>query len=323
MGACLAGFADCNLSSGDGCEIDMTSDPVNCGACGNVCSIPHGTPACSGSSCAVGSCSRGHADCNNDPADGCEAAIAIDRHNCGVCGHACGSNESCHGGTCGSALLAQWSFEETTGSTAADSSGDALDGAVIGNEGWTAGAGLRGSGAFSFDGSTFIDVRFPNNARNEGDGLFIPQGDLTFSMWIKTTSSRLNGIQVVTGGGCDRVIGSNGSDDIFSYNSWDEVNFDGQTPVNDGNWHQIVYVLDRQNGLFSYVDGAPDASTTDPTGNCGVGCSGFDWATEYVIGSGLGCRYGAGNFTGLVDEVRMYDTPLSPADVMSLYNDTK
>jgi hypothetical protein len=54
-----------------------------------------------------------------------------------------------------------------------------------------------------------------------------------------------------------------------------------------------------------------------------VGCSGFDWATEYVIGSGLGCRYGAGNFTGLVDEVRMYDTPLSPADVMSLYNDTK
>lgn len=34
---CLAGFSDCNMSAVDGCEIDTTSDPKNCGMCGHDC----------------------------------------------------------------------------------------------------------------------------------------------------------------------------------------------------------------------------------------------------------------------------------------------
>jgi hypothetical protein len=37
LGKCLAGFGDCNKVAKDGCEQDLTFDPKNCGACGNVC----------------------------------------------------------------------------------------------------------------------------------------------------------------------------------------------------------------------------------------------------------------------------------------------
>ena len=67
----------------------------------------------------------------------------------------------------------------------------------------------------------------------------------------------------------------------------------------------------------------PPSASPAQTGNCGTGCSGFDYATEYIIGSGLGCRYDAGHFTGLIDEVRLYDAPMSAGDVAQLYIDTK
>lgn len=35
--ACNPGFTDCNGDELDGCEVDVTSDPENCGACGNRC----------------------------------------------------------------------------------------------------------------------------------------------------------------------------------------------------------------------------------------------------------------------------------------------
>jgi len=53
---CTAPLADCNASSGDGCEVNTSNDVSNCGSCGNVCSVANGTPTCSASTCSVGSC---------------------------------------------------------------------------------------------------------------------------------------------------------------------------------------------------------------------------------------------------------------------------
>jgi hypothetical protein len=41
---CQSGFGNCDGNSANGCEDDVTSDPNNCGACGNVCQ-PSCTPA--------------------------------------------------------------------------------------------------------------------------------------------------------------------------------------------------------------------------------------------------------------------------------------
>jgi hypothetical protein len=35
--ACLAGFADCDGISTNGCELDVRADRANCGACMNAC----------------------------------------------------------------------------------------------------------------------------------------------------------------------------------------------------------------------------------------------------------------------------------------------
>jgi hypothetical protein len=93
--------------------------------------------------------------------------------------------------------------------------------------------------------------------------------------------------------------------------------------VNDGVWHQVVYVLDEASGFKAYIDGVLEASSGTVTGNCGVGCSGFDWASEYWIGTGAGCRYSANAFTGVIDDVRIYDHALPPTTVTQLYDATK
>jgi hypothetical protein len=85
----------------------------------------------------------------------------------------------------------------------------------------------------------------------------------------------------------------------------------------------MTYVLDESIGFLTYIDGNPDASSATPTSNCGVGCSGFNWAGEYWIGYSANGRFGANYFTGLIDDVRMYNHVLSPTAVMQLYNATK
>jgi hypothetical protein len=78
-----AACTDC----GSGC-MDTTSDPMNCGGCGVVCSAPNATPACINSSCAIYECQGLYADCDGDPSNGCETLAAN-----GVCpGSSCLAN---------------------------------------------------------------------------------------------------------------------------------------------------------------------------------------------------------------------------------------
>jgi putative metal-binding protein len=49
LGPCSPGYANCNGGFVDGCEINITSDPGNCGACGAVC--PGFAPNCVNSAC--------------------------------------------------------------------------------------------------------------------------------------------------------------------------------------------------------------------------------------------------------------------------------
>lgn len=53
---CKSGRADCNGFSGDGCEIDLQTDPLHCGACGHECDLAIGQPCVKGE-CVVTECS--------------------------------------------------------------------------------------------------------------------------------------------------------------------------------------------------------------------------------------------------------------------------
>jgi hypothetical protein len=80
MGTCNAGFADCNGSAADGCEVNTLSDRSNCGGCGAVCVSGR---ICSGGSC-VASCPSGQTVCGGTCVD-----TRYDPANCGGCGTVC------------------------------------------------------------------------------------------------------------------------------------------------------------------------------------------------------------------------------------------
>lgn len=64
------------------------------GAACDPCTNAHGTVACVAGAC-VPTCDQGFADCNNNPADGCETPLGTTT-DCGACGDAC---TNAHGST--------------------------------------------------------------------------------------------------------------------------------------------------------------------------------------------------------------------------------
>ena len=101
-GACDGGWADCNTNKlSDGCETDIATNVLACGACGVVCSIQNVARACSGGSCQAGTCNTNFADCNsNKQLDGCEINTSNNTSHCGVCNNACTLTSNASATTC-------------------------------------------------------------------------------------------------------------------------------------------------------------------------------------------------------------------------------
>lgn len=97
--SCNGSYEDCDQSAATGCEADTATSASHCGGCNQPCSAPDGTAQCTNGTCVV-TCPAGRLNCNNDPADGCEAVPDYDGDNCGGCGTSCGSGEACSGGSC-------------------------------------------------------------------------------------------------------------------------------------------------------------------------------------------------------------------------------
>jgi RHS repeat-associated protein len=103
VGTCNPGFADCDKDPSNGCEASLSS-VTSCGACGHACLVANATPVCVGGACAIAACNAGFADCDMNPANGCERSLATSVGNCGACGHACAAVANglpaCVGGAC-------------------------------------------------------------------------------------------------------------------------------------------------------------------------------------------------------------------------------
>ncbi len=90
---CAAGATNC----GGACATTST-DRNNCGACGTICATGPGTTTntCMGGVCRP-ACASGFADCDGDPANGCEARLDSVTH-CGRCGNRCAAmDQACTG----------------------------------------------------------------------------------------------------------------------------------------------------------------------------------------------------------------------------------
>ncbi len=99
---CEGNFGDCDSNPLNGCEVDLMTDPDNCGSCDNTCDAPHSTMTCINGLCEIISCDQGYGDCNGNPSDGCETDLTSN-DNCGNCGISCTAPSAytdCQNGSC-------------------------------------------------------------------------------------------------------------------------------------------------------------------------------------------------------------------------------
>lgn len=104
IGACNPGYQNCNNLMNDGCEVNTTNNPLNCGACFSQCFVANGTAGCSNSQCTVAGCNNGYGNCDGLSQNGCETDLMNSGTNCGTCGNNC--QASCTGNVLATACQA-------------------------------------------------------------------------------------------------------------------------------------------------------------------------------------------------------------------------
>ncbi len=99
LGSCALGYTDCDGVTDNGCEIHTSANPNACGDCNTQCNKTNTTPVCVNGTCTVGQCDKDTADCDKNPANGCEVDLQKDEKHCGSCTNDC-QGYSCDNGQC-------------------------------------------------------------------------------------------------------------------------------------------------------------------------------------------------------------------------------
>jgi hypothetical protein len=183
-------------------------------------------------------------------------------------------------------LVAHWKFDESEGMTAYDSAGE-NDGTVMGVPVWWPDGG-RVNGALELTGMTFI---MGGSVLNPADGPF------SVLAWVKGGQP---GQGIVTQqGGVDWLMA-----DAVDGKLATELSplVGSETMITDGDWHRIGLAWDGCACLL-YVDGVLEAECTK---------DGLAGSTGKVV---IGCGKTAtldSFFTGLIDDVRIYNRAVAP-----------
>lgn len=103
IGSCNAGFDNCDGNVANGCEANLNTNIAHCSGCNKACpTYANASAKCTTGMCSMGSCNSGFADCDMNPATGCEINTNTDVKNCGGCNMPCGAGKSCFAGKCSS-----------------------------------------------------------------------------------------------------------------------------------------------------------------------------------------------------------------------------
>ena len=199
-------------------------------------------------------------------------------------------------------LVAWWKFDETSGTVAYDSSGNGHDANLTNGPTWVTG---KIGGALSFDGSDDM-------VRTGLSGMY--NQDFTWSTWIKTSDT----FGAVVGVSADSW--SNGGTSLYIHSGKPKIdvcnvgNKLGSLSLNSNQWvHYLLTVEDS--GVSSdpvkiFVNGQIDVDSQ------------INWFA--FSGQAFNLRIGhvpvhGEYYSGIIDDVRIYDRALSATEVQSLY----
>ena len=183
---------------------------------------------------------------------------------------------------------------------------------------------------FGDGGTQKIDAKFNGaasfNGASSGSQIFISDADvfspanndLSFSVWVKTSS---------TSGG---YFASKQDDSTVTYEWQFYMNTNGTVAigvftstgttiavatstatVNDGNWHNVAFVIDTNSSITVYVDkaGVTNSSWSGTMSNT---------STDVLLGAGGGVP--GFRLQGMLDQARFFNTALSSSQIDSLYD---
>ncbi|TSC70578.1 MAG: hypothetical protein CEO12_299 [Parcubacteria group bacterium Gr01-1014_46] len=214
-----------------------------------------------------------------------------------------------------------WTLDQTSGTTASDTSGSGYNGTLINYTGtsWTTG---KVSNGLNFDG---VD----DQVKISGATTLNKLTGMTLSAWVNPRSSGGNGSGagtiftksgIVGSSARFRILmGSDGSSIQLTANytitsaGWKTPT--GSLPLNS--WHHVVvtYTHDNVNSIPKiYIDGVLQTLTTLGTAS-GVGLNDDD--ILYIGSRGTSAT---GVFDGVIDQARIYNRELSSGEVTTLYN---
>jgi len=225
-----------------------------------------------------------------------------------------GTNWNAFGGNVPlSGLVGWWNFDEGSGTSAADSSGNGATGTFNGSPlaTWTTSGKI--GGAVVFDGS--------NNTIITGTRTYFDQAPFTVSVWVKYNalpSSNANGMTLVEGGisvspyTVWELYSLGPSNDIVMivYDSGDvQHSIASNSAVSTGQWYHVVATVDSSYNIKLYINGVQQTATAN---------SGSMYSAATFLN--ISAYSGGGTFNGTIDDPRVYNRALSASEVWRLYN---
>lgn len=218
-------------------------------------------------------------------------------------------------------LLIYLPFDERSGQTATDNSGNNNDADLIEGAKWKPNGGKIG-GAVALDGAGAAVEDAKGGDYINGLEAF------TISVWVKSESV-----------GHDRgiIFGKDpaGGDDVFGLRydaaSWATKGgtnlvkgaitttgggqaYEGKSDVQTTDWQHLVFTWKSGEQLTLYIDGELD---DDPIHNDDGKAGKISGATKLLVGKGAKDNNGT-SWNGLIDDVRIYDRALTEAEIEKL-----
>jgi len=202
-------------------------------------------------------------------------------------------------------LIAHWKLDEASGGVAEDSAGG-NDGLLAGSPEWQPYSG-RVDGALSFDGAgDYVDCG--------NDAVLDITESITVAAWVNINVVNVDWQAIVAKG--DSAWRLSTAEDEMRFHfavtggpPWNYVN--GDIEVGAGEWHHVCGTYDGDY-LRLYVDGVEDSASPVAESN-GVNVNDFN---VYI---GANEEREDRNWDGLIDDVRIYDCPLTAGEIYELF----
>jgi prepilin-type N-terminal cleavage/methylation domain-containing protein len=217
-------------------------------------------------------------------------------------------------------LVGYWNLNKGSGTSANDSSGSNNHGTLINGSIWSTDIPSPQFGkSISFNGSTNY-IAVPNSVS------LSLNSSLTLSAWVKRNSLTSFSYTIISkgslNGGSTNVsyglflAGTNNYSGRISNNGSTITGITSSGVYNDTNWHLVTLVYNSSlQTLNLYIDGVQAATPLT-----GVTSSLFTNNTNFTVGSMILSGAPSWFWNGLIDDVRVYNRPLSAVEIGMLYN---